>query len=106
MMRAGELDRSIIIQSATETRDSYGDVLPSWTTFATVWATVTANRGDERFAAYQVVAQADILFRIRWRSGITVKMRISYDGQIYDIVHIAEIGRREGLDILARLITT
>lgn len=103
-MRSGELSRRIVIELATEAQDSYGEAVPTWSTFATVWAKVTPNRGDERFAANQIVAQADSVFRIRWQSGVTTKMRINYDGQIYDIVYMAEIGRREGLDLYGHIL--
>ncbi len=103
-MRAGDLDRKITIQSATEAQDGYGEAVPTWGTFATVWAKFTPNRGGERFAANQIVAQADGVFRIRWQPGITEKMRVSYDGDIYDIQYIAEIGRHEALDLYARIL--
>lgn len=103
-MRLGNLDRRIVIESATEAQDSYGEAIKTWSTFATVWAKATPNRGDERFAANQIVAQADSMFRIRWQSGVTTKMRINYDGQIYDIVYLAELGRHEALDLYARIL--
>ena len=102
-MRAGELDRSIVIETPTEAQDDYGGRTPTWATFATVWAKVMPARGRESVAADQVVALADTVFRIYWLSGLTTKMRVSYDGQLYDIAHLAEIGRREGLDLMATL---
>ena len=102
-MRAGELDRLIVIETPTEGQDDYGGRALTWVTFATVWAKVTPTRGRETVAADQVVAQADTVFRIYWLSGLTTKMRVSYDGQLYDIAHLAEIGRREGLDLMATL---
>ena len=103
-MRAGELDRLIVIETPTEGQDDYGGRALTWATFATVWAKVTPTRGRETVAADQMVAQADTVFRIYWLSGVTTKMRVSYDSQYYDILYPAEIGRREGLDVLARLI--
>ena len=40
-------------------------------------------------------------WRIRYRSDLATGMRIDYEGSLYDIHHIKELGRREGLLILA-----
>lgn len=102
-MRAGELDRKIVIQSATETRDAYGAVTYTWGTFAEVWAKKKDLRGDEYFAAQQVNAKIDAIFTIRWLSGLLETMRISYDSKIWDIRNINELGRREGFEIYAEV---
>jgi SPP1 family predicted phage head-tail adaptor len=44
-----------------------------------------------------------VRFWIRHRSDVVGTDRIVYEGVAYDIQHIAEIGRREGLDILVKL---
>lgn len=93
----------IVIQSATETRDDYGAVVQTWTTFATVWARKRDIRGSEQFDVQQVNPRIAATFLIYWLSGITEKMRISYDGQYWDIRSINEIGRREGLELYAEV---
>lgn len=98
-MRAGDLDRQITIEVPTETPNAIGEPIQSWAAFATVWAKVGPVRGRERFTADQVAAEADTTFRIRWLAGVTEKMRVSYDGRLYDITYIAELGRRDGLDL-------
>lgn len=102
-MRAGELDRTITIQTLTTAPDAYGEMLPTWTTFATVNAKVRPIRGEEYFAAQQVNARVDSIFLIRWLAGVLPTMRISYDGQLWDIRSLNEIGRREGLEIYAEV---
>lgn len=102
-MRAGELDRKIVIQSSTPTRDDYGGEVQGWSTYATVWAKFTPLRGTERFAAQQPVAVIAGTFRLYWLAGVDETMRISHDGQYWDIRSINEIGRREGLEIFAEV---
>ena len=41
------------------------------------------------------------IFTIRYRSEVSTKHRISYDGDIYQITGITEIGRKEGQRITA-----
>lgn len=104
-MRAGKLDRRIVIESFTTSQNGYGELIKSWSTLATVWAEVNPKSGREFFASNQRIAEFETVFRIRYRSDITIneKYRISYGGKYYDIKHIAEVGRREGLDLLAQV---
>lgn len=100
-MRAGELDRQIVIEQPNEVKGTKGELITTWLTFATLPAHFRPLRGREYFAAGQVNAQENAAFTMRWMSGITPKMRINFDGKIWDIRNIAEIGRREGLEISA-----
>jgi SPP1 family predicted phage head-tail adaptor len=102
-MRAGELDRKIVIEQASETPDTIGTVIKTWSTFATVWAKRTPLRGREYFSAAQKGAEKDFTYRLRWLSGLTEKMRLVDDGEYWDIQHIAPIGRQEGLDVIVRV---
>ncbi len=103
-MRAGRLDRRIVIERATESRDDYGSPKETWATHVSRKAQVTPLRGRSFFAAQQVSSEAEMMFRIRWHSDIKATDRIRYDGALYEIVHPPlEVGRRRGLDILARL---
>lgn len=103
MIPAGPLDRYVTIEQKTKTRDAYGAEIETWTTFAQVWASKRDIRGREYFAAQQVNAETDTVWRIRWIAGVKAEMRINWNGTLYDIQDIAEIGRREGLEIMARV---
>ena len=103
-MRAGRLDRRITFEEVSEVQSSSGAPAPTWAALATdptVWAGVRDLNGDELYAARQVNAEITTRFTLRWRSDITRKMRINYEGKLYDIHHIAELPRRRGLQILA-----
>lgn len=110
-MRAGELDRRITIETPTDVRDAEAAISQTWAAFVPVGgaalvdipAKVIPRRGTERFAAAQINVEFDTTFRIRYVAGITAKMRIQYDGVTYDIQYPAELGRREGLDLLAKV---
>lgn len=102
-LQAGQLDRQITIQSATEAQATDGFPAKTWANIATdptVWAQVVPLRGRERFDAQQINAEVDTLFRTRWRSDLTEQMRIVYDSTPYDITALTEMGRRDGLEIL------
>lgn len=101
-MRAGELDKSIVIQGKTATQDASGQPVDVWAkihTAATIPAKVTPNRGNERFTAQQVIGRAVVTFKIRYRAGVTKLDRVVYAGKNWDIHDVRELGRREALEI-------
>ena len=100
-MQIGRLDRRIVIEVNTPTRSPSGEKVDSWATLATVWAEVRPLRGKEFFDAAAVQSEIDTKFRIRFRSDLTTKMRINYDGNLYDIHSIAELGRHAATEIMA-----
>ncbi len=101
-MRAGRLDRTITIRSITETPDGFGGITRTETVLGTVPAEKTDLTGREYFAAAQVNAEITTRFTIRYGLTVTPLHRITCDGRDYDILHVAEIGRREGLQIMAK----
>ena len=88
MIRAGEYDQRITIQSKSVTRNSIGEEVVSWTDVVTVWAKVMPMRGNALYAANQQQHLIDARFLIRDRSGITPDMRIIWKSEPYDINNI------------------
>jgi len=97
-LNAGTLDRRIVIEQRTDTRDGSGDPVAAWTVLATVWAAHEPLTGKEQFEAHQVNAERPSKFVIRYRAGVDESMRVNWDGDLYDITSIVEIGRRDGLE--------
>jgi hypothetical protein len=80
---------------------------------AKVWAErkplLGTRTGAEIFAAQQIVASAEVRWRIRWPQGFMPTADESChlidlgDGdREHDILSVIEIGRREGLEILTK----
>lgn len=118
-MRAGRLDRKLDVQRKSVTLDDFGQEVETWTNLsARRAASYGPVKGEERFTADQFVAREQIEFRIRY-SAIVADLnpmdRIIYPAidpdsspedtvttdRIFDIMAVFEIGRREGLRILA-----
>ena len=100
-MWPGNLDRRITIRELVDGQDAAGQPIQVCQTVATVWAQFEPLRGRERFVAQQVQAELDARFRIRYRTDIHPGMHIAFGDEEYDIEAVMEIGRREGLEILA-----
>lgn len=101
-MNVGSLDRRITLQNYTATQSDYGESVPSYSTLATVWANVVQKSGNESVLASKNTAQADCIFLIRYRTSVTEKTRIVYNSVNYDIIHIAETGRKRYLELTAK----
>lgn len=104
-MRAGRLDRRIIVQRNAPTQSSSGAPRDNWTDIGIVWGSVRFERGDERFSAQQVVGHGLCTFTIRYSrlmATLNVKDRLIFDGRFYDIRDVRELGRREGIEIDAQ----
>jgi SPP1 family predicted phage head-tail adaptor len=103
-MRAGQLDRRVELQHRTLTRNASGENVASYATYDTVWGGKRDLRGREFFAAQQENAELQATWTIRWRDDVAVTDRMVADGETFDVVHIAEIGRRKGLDLVCRAV--
>jgi SPP1 family predicted phage head-tail adaptor len=93
-MRAGKLDRRITIQRATKAPNGFNEPVETWSNAATVWAQQRPNRGAERFSAQEINGQAVMTFHIRYRADLRVTDRVVYEGRIWNILDVREVGRR------------
>jgi SPP1 family predicted phage head-tail adaptor len=101
-LSAGLLDRRVTLERRVEVVDPSGQPVISWVPLATVWARLEPLGGRENFGAQQFVAVGDIRVTVRWRADVTPLHRVVIDGAPYDVVSVAEQGRREALLIVAR----
>jgi SPP1 family predicted phage head-tail adaptor len=95
-MRAGNLRHRVTIQESTPTRNSKGEEIDSWSTFGggARAAAVIPLAGREAFNARQRHAEAELRIELRHLAGVTTKMRVSYDGRLFDILDVADIEER------------
>jgi SPP1 family predicted phage head-tail adaptor len=103
-MQVGRLNQRIIIQNYSETQNSFGEVVRSYSTLYTRWAQVKPTGGNESIQADEKVASRIAEFTIRMQ-GTTIdeKMRIVWNDYTWEIVSIDEIGinLKEGYRITA-----
>jgi len=107
-MNAGDLDREIILQTATATQDAEtGEQILDWTTATaeTIWAAWRPTTARELAAAQQqrLGAYIDGRFRIYDKTPrpSPERNRVYFDGRIFDLRGVKEIGRGEGLELEA-----
>lgn len=99
-MRAGDLWNKVTIEAPTETRDAYGATVPGWAEVATVSASVLAMVPRELVTNSAQVAVMGFRVIIRYRTDVTVACRVLTDGKVLLVRGVAEIGRRQGLQLI------
>lgn len=97
--RIGELNEQITIQQQVEgANDPAGYPTITWSDYLTCFAAIRPLKSRERFRADRFISEDFRFFVIRWVSGITHTMRISYnDGtstRYFNIRGIVEIDER------------
>ena len=104
----GNLNRVIEIQKFSSTRDRFGGVVEAWTGLASgpIWAHLrTPQTPREQFIneAQRILSTRYGIFRIRWvgREVFDERDRVIYDGVIWNIRGIGEVGRRVFTEIKA-----
>jgi hypothetical protein len=87
---AGTLRERVTVQQATETRNRLGESISEWATFAEVWASVNGVSAREYLLAGQQQIELSHRVRMRYLTGLTPKMRLSWRGRTLEIISILE----------------
>lgn len=102
----GQLDRRITIEALTETKESDGSIVSTWTVLWDVWAERAIKRGREYFEAGRVLAEQRTVYRVRYLDGIGPRMRLRDGSRVFDIADTAELGRGGLLEIEVKELRT
>lgn len=94
-MQTGKLDQTIELQSNSNINDG-GQLVESYTTYATVSAYVITQKGGEAIKSAQLSATQVLRVLIRYRADTNVKDRFIWEGQNYEITDIDRTSRRSG----------
>jgi SPP1 family predicted phage head-tail adaptor len=103
-MRAGDLDRRIVLQRATFAPNGFNEPVATWSDLITVWGTVYQVTDVEQFRAQEIGAEATTRITIRYSSEVAdlgPTDRVAFGGREYNITGVRELGRREWLEIRA-----
>lgn len=75
------LSERLVVQSITDATDAVGGKTETVATLDTIHAELVPMSADERFQAQAVGAQTSYRFRVRVRSDLTVKRRVTWTPQ-------------------------
>lgn len=84
-MRAGRLNRRIVIQQRLATENELGERVSGWRTVDTVWANIINKSGLETVRNEMDMSIVSASIRIRYRTDINAGMRVLSGATVYDI---------------------
>lgn len=97
-----DLDKRITIEDLSLVANDSGGQVETWSTFATVWASLKPKLVKEVNFAQRIEPRVDHEIVIRYRSGLTTKMRVKFGSRYFEIKAIVnEEERNEWIKILA-----
>ena len=105
ILRAGDLDRSIIIERAVETVSASGAVTSTYLPVTVMRAKLLTISTTDILRNAGGISEQAMVFQTRWIDGVTLADRITYGGVPLAIKAIREIGRRVGLEFTCEALT-
>lgn len=101
MNRYAQMRNRVMLQNPPDTdgssptaQDAGGVPSGAWTDFAECWAEIMPLKGRELIAAQQVNSEVTGTMRIRWRDGVTSKMRAVFRTRVFDILAVVNTKER------------
>jgi SPP1 family predicted phage head-tail adaptor len=105
-MMAGSLRKRVAIETVGSALDDYGDLTGSWTTLATVWASIDSVSGTEREIASELVGIVTHRVKMRYRSAVNSASRLIYDGRTFEVESVTDWQERGiFLELLCKEVT-
>lgn len=94
----------VSIERRVADEDALGQPLDIWELDAAVWADVHHKSGLAAIKGDADVSIVQASIRIRHRAGIDAGMRVTHDGQQYDIKAVLPDGKRQYLDLVCQAV--
>jgi head-tail adaptor len=104
LLAAGRLNRQATIVRPTFTTNAINEQVEGSPARTKTWCAMAPGPGTERFQNSELAGTAPMRFVFRWRRDLVREGdRIEGDdGRSYEILWWAEIGLREGIEVLAQ----
>jgi SPP1 family predicted phage head-tail adaptor len=87
----GDLRRRVALQAPTDSIDSYGQAIRTWSTYATVWASVISTPGSEPQSALMQSSVTTYTITMRYRTDVLPTHRMIYGEVTLNIVGLSTV---------------
>lgn len=102
-MQIGKLRHYVDLQSSSDVPNEVGEREKTWTTFASVWASIEPLSGRKLLQYQHLNAELSHRIVIRYNSSVTSKCRIVFGTRIFDINVVKNLEERNiYLEILGK----
>jgi SPP1 family predicted phage head-tail adaptor len=99
-MQVGKLRKRVQLQQLVRNQDDFGEAVPSYSTYATVWASVEPLQGRELEHAQQINAEVSHRVTIRYNGNVTAEHRVVYGERILEIEAVINPEERNEMLVL------
>ena len=100
MIDPGRLRERVTVQQATETRNTIGETVQAWSTFAERWASVEGLSSREVLLQGQQQTELSHRVRMRYVDGMTQTMRLLWRWRVLEISSLLEHANRSEHELL------
>jgi SPP1 family predicted phage head-tail adaptor len=90
----GQWDQRVSLQAPARTGDGGGGASESWNAFATVWASIVPERGEESFGPDREESRTRYRVNLRRRADVTAGQRVVTPWLTLSIVNVLDAGPR------------
>jgi SPP1 family predicted phage head-tail adaptor len=90
-MNSGELMHEISIQTQSTTRGDAGELVDSWTTDATIWASIKPGSGREFYNAKQINAEITHEIKLWYYPGLSPAKRFLFRTRVFNILQVKNV---------------
>jgi len=97
---AGKRDKRIIIQSPSAVQAADGQMVNTWATFATVWASIKHQSGISAIKSGMDTSSVKASIRILRLAGVTAGMRVVHGATVYAIEAVLPDEKNVSLDLV------
>lgn len=99
-MDAGKRDKRITIQSPSASQDAAGQMVNTWATFATVWASIKHKSGASTIQSDSDTSSVKASIRILRLAGVNAGMRVVHGSTVYAIEAVLPDEKNVSLDLV------
>lgn len=93
-MLSGRLNHKLRIEQRTETKNTLGEDITTWTLYKETWGHVSPLSGKEYISQNELQSSVTGRISIRYISGITTDMRVNWNDRIFDILSVINTDER------------
>lgn len=101
-MNPGRFDRQVTIERFSTTTNAIGEQVKTWSALITCPAMYKADPGTETVNGDKREAERPVIFTIRYYAGVNPKDRLKYQGEVYNILAVTEVGRKNLMELKSR----
>lgn len=101
-MNPGEMRERVTVQIASQSTNSFGEAVLSWSNSTSVWANVQGVTARESLGLGQQEIAITHRVKMRYLPGLTQNMRFAWRGRTLDIVSLLEQQNRSVHEVICQ----